>query len=127
MKRLIPFVLSLCLFLTVSLVAADGDAGDPKPFFVHFTVVSKTMPDGSDSGPAVLKFKEEVIKLAGGFTELGPTRGGSLHPDGVHQQDNLSFIIGADKDISKDLKKMTQRLFKGDGAFILVWPGKVIF
>jgi len=127
MKRLIPFVVSLCLVLAVAFVAADVDAGDQKPFFVHFTVLSKTMPDGTDAGPALLSFKAEVIKLAGGFTELGSTRGGSLHSDGVHDEDNVSFIIGADKDISKELKAMTQRLFKDDGAFILVWPGKVMF
>jgi len=127
MKRFMPFVLSLCLVLTVAFVATDANADDQKPFFVHFTVVPKTMPDGSDAGPALLSFKAEVIKLAGGYTELGPTRGGSLHPDGVHDQDNITFIIGAKKDISKDLKDMSKRIFKDDGAFILVWPGKVMF
>ena len=127
MKRLMPFVLSLCLVLVVAFVATDANADEQKPFFVHFVVVTKTMPDGSDSGPAVLSFKAEVIKLAGGYTEIGSTSGGSLKADGVQDQDNITFIIGADKDISKELKAMTKRIFMGDGAFILAWPGKVIF
>ncbi len=127
MKRLMPFVLSLCLVLAVAFVATNATADDQKPFFVHFVVVNKTLPDGSDSGPAVLLFKAEVIKLAGGYTELGSSKGGSLENGVVEDQDNLSFIIGADKDISKELKAMTKRLFKDDGAFILSWPGKVIF
>ncbi|MBI9078986.1 MAG: hypothetical protein JEY79_04505 [Pseudodesulfovibrio sp.] len=127
MKRLIPLVVSLCLFLAMTILVVDAQAGDQKPFFVHFVVLTNTMPDGTDSRPAIQLFKAEVLTLAGGFTELGPTLGGSLHPDGVHDQSNVSFIIGADKDISKELKAMTQRLFKDDGAFILVWPGKVMF
>lgn len=127
MKRLIPFVLGLCLFFAVAFVSTDSDAADQEPFFVHFTVISKTMPDGSDSGPAILKFKKEVIKLAGGYTELGSSRGGSLEAGGVHDEDNISFVIGAKSDISMELKEMTKRLFGDDGAFILSWPGKVIF
>jgi hypothetical protein len=127
MKRLIPVALAFCLALTLFFAAAPSNAADQKPFFVHFVVVSKTMPDGSDSGPALLKFKKEVIKRAGGYTELGSSRGGSLKADGVQDQDNTSFIIGAKSDISMELKAMTKRLFGGNGAFILVWPGKVIF
>ena len=85
------------------------------------------MPDGTDAGPALLSFKAETIKLAGGYTELGQSRGGSLVDGKVQDQENISFVIGARKDISKELKEMTKRLFKGDGAFILAWPGKVMF
>ncbi len=125
MKRLIPFALCLCLILGVSTVQAD--TGDQQPFFVHFVVVAKTLPDGSDSAPAVVEFKKEILKLAGGFTELGSTHGGSLKDGIVKHRENLSFIIGAKKDISLELKALTKRLFQGDGAFILAWPGKVIF
>jgi len=125
MKRLIPILLCLCLVM--AFAATDSHADDQQPFFVHFVVISKTMPNGLDFDAAVLSFKEEVIKLAGGYTDLGPTRGGSLNAGNVKHRDNLSFIIGAKKDVSVELKKMTKRLFGGDGAFILAWPGKVLF
>ncbi|MGL1863839.1 MAG: hypothetical protein OCC46_15050 [Pseudodesulfovibrio sp.] len=125
MKRCIPVI--FCLILVVAFAATPAQADDQKPFFVHFVVVSKTMPDGTDAGPALLSFKAEAIKLAGGYTELGQSRGGSLVDGKVQDQENISFVIGASKDISKELKEMTKRLFKGDGAFILAWPGKVMF
>jgi hypothetical protein len=124
MKRIIPLIICLALILCAGAAQA---ADEQQPFIVHFVVVPGTMPDGSDSSPAIMEFRKEVLKLAGGYTELGQSHGGSLHGGVVKQQENVSFIIGAKKDISPDLKAMTRKLFKGDGAFILSWPGKVIF
>lgn len=126
MKRcaMLVLVLAVCAF---AFGATDARADSAKPFKVHFTVVPATMPDGSDAGPALEQFKAEVIKLAGGFTELGPSRGGSLHPDGVHHSNNIAFLIGADKDISAELKALTLRLFGETSVFILVWPGTATF
>ncbi|ADU63164.1 MAG: hypothetical protein KUA35_04510 [Pseudodesulfovibrio sp.] len=126
MKRcaLLALVLLTCV---LALGATDARADSAKPFQVHFTVVPATMPDGSDAGPALEQFKAEVIKLAGGFTELGPSHGGSLRPDGMHQSNNIAFLIGADKDLSAELKALTLRLFGETNVFILVWPGTVTF
>lgn len=126
MKRcaMLVLVLAVCAF---ALGATDARADSAKPFQVHFTVVPATMPDGSDAGPALEQFKAEVIKLAGGFTELGPSRGGSLHPDGVHHSNNIAFLIGADRDLSAELKALTLRLFGETSVFILVWPGTATF
>lgn len=124
MKRLIPFAAALLLLVGF---AVSAHAADPKPFHVHFVVVPATLENGLSSGGAVTLFKKQVLELAGGFTELGATRGGSLENDGVKQRENLSFIIGADRDISKELKKMSITFFGGDGAFILAWPGTVTF
>ena len=121
MKRLIPAF--LCLVLILGVFAVRAEAGDPQPFFIHFVV----LPAASDDDPRVLEFKKMALALAGGFTELGATSGGSMHKDGVHQEDNLSFIVGAEKDITKDLKMLTKSLFGGKGAFIMSWPGKVMF
>ncbi len=125
MKRLT--LIALCFCLAFAFLSTSAPAEEQKPFFVHFVVVSKTMPDGADAGPALLAFKAEAIKLAGGYTELGSTRGGSLKEGKVQDQENVSFVIGANKDISKELKEMTKRHFKGNGAFILAWPGTVMF
>ncbi|QGY41636.1 hypothetical protein GM415_16410 [Pseudodesulfovibrio cashew] len=123
MKRFLPFIFCLCLVLA----AGAAQAGEQEPFVVHFVVIGKVLPDGSDSAPLMDEFKLEVLKLAGGFTELGPTRGGSLHDNVVRSEENVSFIIGAKKDISVELKALTDRLFKDGGAFIMSWPGKVLF
>lgn len=125
MKRFIPFALCLALILCAGTALAADDA--QQPFMIHYVVVPGVMPDGSDSSTAILEFKKEVVKLAGGYTELGQSHGGSIHDGMVKQQENVSFIIGAKKDISKKIKSLTKKLFKGNGAFILCWPGKVIF
>lgn len=124
MKRLIPCVLALFM---VMAFAVASPAADAKPFYVHLVVVPAALENGLSSQPVLPKFKEQVIQLAGGFTEIGATRGGSMGNGGVKDQENFSFIIGADTDISIKLKKMTKALFGGDGAFILAWPGTVMF
>lgn len=125
MKRSIFLFACLCLALTVAVTVHSSD--EQKPFVVHMVVLDKVLPDGSDAAPAVLKFEEEVLKLAGGFTELGTTYGGSYRDNMVKRQDGFTFIIGAEKDITMELNEAVKRLYQGEGAFILSWPGKVLF
>lgn len=125
MKRSIILVACLCLALILALSAHGND--EQKPFVVHFVVLDKELPDGSDAAPAVLKFEEDVLKLAGGFTEIGTTYGGSLRDGVVKRQDNFSFIIGAKEDVSLELNKIVKKLYQGEGAFIMSWEGKVLF
>ncbi|WP_419787582.1 hypothetical protein [Pseudodesulfovibrio sp.] len=125
MSRLVPCVFGLLLLF--GLMASPASAAGQQPFMVHFVVVPAVLPDGGDASSAVLEFKKEVLKLAGGFTELGPCQGGSLKDSKVNEKENVAFIIGADKDISKELKALSLKLFHGGSAFILAWPGKVIF
>ena len=122
MKRLVPFV----LIMLFSLFAVVSQAAEPVASFTHFVVVDSVLPDGANSAEAVRAFEKEVIKMAGGFTEIGASRGGSLVDDTVEYQDNISFVIAADRDISNELKALTTKLFGGRGAFILVWPGTML-
>ncbi|WP_319466136.1 hypothetical protein [uncultured Pseudodesulfovibrio sp.] len=124
MKRLTLVV--FCLFAMTVFFGTDCRAEDSKDTFIHFTVLPQKMPSGADSWPVVMEFKTKVMELAGGFTELGPSRGGSLHPDSVHHEENLSFLIAADRDISADLKKLITSYFNKENAFILVWQGKMV-
>jgi len=130
MKRLSAISVSMCLlglFLAFGFLSGPAQAAEQQPFFVHFVVVPAVLPDGSDASPVILEFKKEALKLAGGYTELGSCQGGSLADGKVVDRENVSFIIGAKKDISQELKAISTKLFKGEDAFILAWPGKVIF
>lgn len=120
MKRFISAI--LCLIVCVVLHAGNASAADQEPFVVHFVVISTTEDD-----PRLREFKKVAITMAGGYTELGATSGGSMDGGAVKQRDNVSFIIGSKNDISKELKLLTKSLFGGDGAFVLSWPGKVLF
>ncbi|BCS86790.1 hypothetical protein [Pseudodesulfovibrio sediminis] len=123
MKRLIPFM----VLFVFSLFATGAFSAEPVPSYIHFVVVDSVLPDGSDSRDAVLAFEKEVIKLAGGFTEIGATRGGALEGDAVVPQKNISFMISADRDISRELKTLTTQLFGGRGGFILAWQGTMLY
>lgn len=126
MSRLIPVVLCLCI--AFGGFAMEANAGEVSPYYTHFTVLPTAMPDGSDASEAIKQFKQEVLKLTTGFTQLGPSRGGSLEDDGtVKHQDNISYMIGADKDISQGIRELIMRLFQRDGAFIMVWKGKMVY
>jgi hypothetical protein len=120
-------LLALALVLGSLIFAGGVRAESGAPFMVHFTVIPAAMPDGTDAGPALDAFRKEVIALAGGYTELGPSQGGSMHPDGVHLEKNIPFVIGADRDVSVELKAMVMRLFATKDVFILTWPGRVTF
>lgn len=124
MKRLIPFILLISLLFSFGV--AQAEEAKQKDAYIHFVVLNQTLPDGSDSTPVLTEFKKEVIKLAGGFTELGNTLGGSMDGDMVKHELNISFLIGADRDISLELRKLTNKLFDGDGAFVMSWPGKMV-
>lgn len=125
MKRLIPCI--LCVALIVGIGVNHACAAEQKLSIAHFVVVPQTLANGSDSGPVVLEFKKAVIELAGGFTELGLSRGGSTSDGVVKHEQNISFIIRADRDISLELQELTDRLFDGKGTFIMSWPGKTVF
>lgn len=126
MRRMIAFVCCLCLVMVC--LTAEAPAGEQSPYYIHYLVVPTAMPDGTDASQAIETFKGEVLKLTTGFTQLGPSRGGSLADDGtVKHQDNMSYLIGADRDISQGLREAVMRLFRRDSAFILVWQGKAVF
>lgn len=126
MKRCVMLALA-ALALTLALGAADARAEGAKPFHVHFTVVPAVLPDGSDPGPALVEFRAEVARLAGGYTELGPSRGGAMHAGAVVHEENIAFLIGADRDLSVELKALVRRLFGEANVFILAWPAKATF
>lgn len=126
MKRFAILALVLLTFALV-LGATDVRAEGGKPFHVHFTVVPAVMPDGSDPGPALVEFRAELVRLAGGYTELGPSKGGAMHPEGVVHEENIAFLIGAERDLSGQLKALVKRLFGEANVFILTWPATATF
>ncbi|MUM76072.1 hypothetical protein GKC30_00310 [Pseudodesulfovibrio sp. F-1] len=126
MKRIAMLTLVL-MTVAFALCVTEARAGEAKPCHVHFTVIPAVMPDGSDPGPALVEFRAELIRLAGGYTELGPSRGGKMHPEGIVHEENIAFVVGADRDLSGQIKTLTRRLFGEANVFILAWPGSATF
>lgn len=124
MKRFSPILLALILSV---VCVANASASEPAPVYVHMVVVSATLTDGSSSADSVLAFEKAVIEMAGGFTRLGSSSGGILKGDTVEHQQNVTFMVAGQKDLSEELKALTLKLFGGDGGFILAWPGTMTY
>lgn len=124
MKRIATVIIGCCLALL--LTVGNVEASEPKQTFVHFVVMPTTLPDGASAKSACKTFEAEMIMLAGGFSALGKSNGGSLHPTGVVPKDNVAYLVAAKKDVSAEIKKVVQKLFKIERVFILVWQGHMV-
>ncbi len=120
MRRYSLLLASLGLFATLFVCCAPASAQDNAR--VHFIVVPPQTNDGSDLVVALNELKKTFIELAGGYTELGKTQGGSKDSGaGVNESANYSFIVAANKDLTKELEAYISEHFSGSRPFILTW------
>ena len=123
-RLVLGLVVSLALALAAVVQVPCAQAQSPS--YVHFVVIEPTPAEGADLDVAMNGFKKELLALAGGYTIIGQTLGGSLQPDGtVHQGANLSLLVAAQHDLTKELEALVPKYFKEDKPFVLVWQGSV--
>jgi len=101
-------------------LAAPALAG---PAHIHFLVVSPQPAPGMSNIQAMTGFRAGLVKLAGGFTEWGPTSGASRQNQEGMRQNNLSFLVAADRDLTKELAALIKKFFQTDRPFVLHWTG----
>lgn len=120
MKRLV----ALCALVAVCALclAAVPSAHAEKAMTVHFVVIKDNVP-GVDYAKEVPALKDALCRMAGGYTALGATSGGSLH-EGLpeHTQSNHSYLVAAPENIAGQIAEYVEKHF-GDLPFILAWPG----
>ena len=63
------------------------------------------------------------VRLAGGYTEWVLTQGAAEGADGVLRENNFSFLVAANRNLTDDLVKLVQRYFQASRPFILHWVG----
>jgi|GEM_PF-2787438 len=117
---------AICMVICLGFMTVDAEADNGTPIMVHFISLPTHMSNGANAEAAYKMFQAEMVMLAGGFSELGGARGGSLHADGVSPRDNMYYIVSAKRDISAEIKKVIQQLFGLEKVFILVWPGHMV-
>jgi hypothetical protein len=123
MKRIL---LGLCLLTALTAWGPIPTASAQSEVMVHFMVVPAQPKDGMERNHAMAEFREKLAELAGGYTCLEVTDGGSISAAGQYRSElNYSFIVAAEKDMTGELEKLATEFFDADKPFILVWPGRM--
>lgn len=110
---------------TAAVLAPAVEAQDQAPdrtLFVHFLVIPAAFPDGRPTDPETAAFREYLLELCGGYTELGPSAGAWLDPSGrVHAEPGRAFLVSAATDRRADLSRAIRERFRQQEAYVLVW------
>jgi len=123
MKRRLLSVLflALCVFALAPMAANAANASG-RAVTVHFFVVPDVLPDGAGAADRLPELRLFLAKLAGGYTELGPSQGGFMNAaNQLVSENNHSFLVSADKDVSGEIRKYLDENFPAEMQFILVW------
>lgn len=93
--------------------------------YAHLVLVPEALPDGQPAAAELGEFKKELVRLAGGYTQLAPAEGGWLDPRGkLETERNIPLLICAPRDLSETMRKEVARRFKQEMPFVLVWRGR---
>ena len=124
-RRLFPAMILVLFIASLALVplTANAKTGDaPGAATVHFFVVPDALPDGANAAPRLPELRLFLAKLAGGYTELGPSEGGFMNAaNQLVSEKNHPFLVAADKDLSGDIRAYLDANFPAEMQFILVW------
>ncbi|MCF8032900.1 MAG: hypothetical protein K9K66_07800 [Desulfarculaceae bacterium] len=110
--------LALALLLSLSPPVLAGQTAH-----IHFVVVAPKPAQGMSPIEAMAGFRAGLLKLAGGYTEWGPTQGASKHTGGVYRQNNFSYLVAADRDLTKELVALIKKYSDAKKPFVLHWTG----
>lgn len=118
MPRKIALVL-----LALALVAALAAPALAQTAHIHFVVVAPKPAPGMSPILAMAGFREGLLKLAKGYTEWGPTQGASQGTGGVYRQNNFSYLVAADRDLTPELVALIKEFSDAKAPFVLHWTG----
>ncbi len=94
--------------------------------YVHFFVVPSLVPGVNHIAGQITDLKKMLIKIAGGYTELGLSHGGAVKKDGnIELENNFSFVVTSKTDISQELASFIKQRFKSKHPFIVTWPANI--
>lgn len=115
-----------CLMLLVlfpfTFSACDHANADRNQYLMHYVQVPQTMEDGSAiTDEQVRKFEEYLVQLAGGYTKLNETSGGSLGELGeIRRRAHISYLVGSSSDEREQLAQYVMVNF-GYDSYIFAW------
>ncbi len=121
MKKLccVALLAALCAVAFPSVPNAEEKSG---VVVVHYFVVPSVLPGGVNAAERLPALRMFLSKLAGGYTQLGMTQGGWVNPKGgLETERNISFLVSAEKDVSKEIAAYLDRHFPAKARYLLVW------
>lgn len=117
-RKIALALVALALLAGLSLPARAGQTAH-----IHFVVVAPAPAQGMSPIEAMAGFRQGLLKLAGGYTEWGPTQGASKQTGGVYRQNNFSYLVAADRDLTPELVALVKKYSKAEHPFVLHWTG----
>ncbi|MCB2228307.1 MAG: hypothetical protein KQH53_16625 [Desulfarculaceae bacterium] len=90
---------------------------------IHFVVVAPKPGPGMSPLEYMAGFRKGLVTLAGGYTEWGPTQGAVRDLGGIKRQDNFSYLVAADRDLTKELVSLVRQFSDAKRPFVLHWTG----
>ncbi len=107
---------SLLLSIVLSLaLATSALAGQT---VVHFFVLPASTPASE-----LTQLNDFLIKTAGGYTSM-PTRGGDTDSKDGSAKENISYLVAAKKNLSKQIAAYLKEKAGMSGVFMLVWKAE---
>jgi len=99
----------------------DWEAEGARTFFV----VPAKLPNGAPADTQRAALEAWLIDRAGGYTELGPVRGGWKADDGrVVVEDNVAYLVTIDEDADEFAEELEARIvedFDQEEAYVEQW------
>jgi hypothetical protein len=121
MRRLV--IISLVVTgIVCHMSACSNSEARRDRIYVHFLVAPATFSDGSSADKAVSELKDYLLTSAGGYTELLNSQGCWINPKGtVEKENNFSFMVSAQKNMSAELKGYVSKHFGQQYPYVIVW------
>lgn len=122
MSRLAFLAISLTLLCSLATAPVAWSASSQKTF-VHMVVVGVNPVSDTAAQDKLSQIEKGFLRLAGGFTRMGWTQGGSNEPGQPPSQTNVTYMVSAKRKMASEIS-MAVEMVAGERPFILVWPGE---
>ncbi len=117
------------LVLAVALLAAGCDHGGvatTQPTAAagqvrYFFVVPQWLPDGRGTGPQRKSLEGWLADKAGGYTQIGPARGGWRHGRDLIEEDSIAYFVVGPAGLKPQLERIIVEQFGQRQAFVVQW------
>ncbi len=91
--------------------------GDTRYFFV----VPQYLPDGRATNRLRDRLEKWLVAEAGGYTRVGPCRGGWHNGKDLIEQDNTAYFVVGPAKLKPEIEQWITRWFDQQQAFVVAW------